>query len=382
MRVMKLESVAPIVARFLGMEADSLRQHFFPATEDYLPQIITMRQVFICCPPLQDEAYLRWRYQFTGPDRTDALDDNRIWVFTRDGTVLGFVGVEAIQLRIDGGDVKAAKVMDLVVRPEVDGKGLGVWMNLALQQMGRPIIALGSNKNSLGIVSKLFHRLPSQKVYKNILNSSYYFSTRSPQSVLIKPVSLVYDFGLRFLLLAQSALPSRKLRLEEISRFDHNRHGPALAEMNHFGIQLKRDCDYLNWRLFDNPRDRVEVTGLWLSERLVGYLALAYRMRSEHGVPVTQVFVLDWGLLPGERYSKLLVATLRIFQRSLQRQGIESISAFSYDARSDAILRRAGLHRREDETKTVSIFVDDPKSLHIMQRADEWFLTGADTDYA
>lgn len=381
MRSMKLETVTPIVARLLGMEPEELTRHFYPSDEKHLPQILAMRQTFISASPSLDESYLRWRYSFSPCEQGQELSENRIWVFTAGEAVLGFVGVESVNLLVDGEKVEATKVMDLAVKPEVDGKGLGVWMNLVLQRMGRPIIALGSNKNSLGIVSKLFHRLPNQHVYKNILNSRYYFAGKSSHGLLTTSASAFYDAGLSCLLLAKSVASPATPRLEAITRFDSS-HAQPLAAMNHFGIQLRRDCEYLNWRLFDNPRDRVEVTGIWLGDRMVGYFALAFRLQSGHGTNVVQVFILDWGLLDGKQYEKVLITALWKCQRSLQQQGVESISAFSYDACSDRILRNAGLHHRDDSTKTVSIFAKDPEALLKMQRAERWFLTGADTDYA
>lgn len=380
MRGIKLETVTPIVARFLGIEPEDLQRHFYPADESHLPQILAMRKKHVSAALSQDEAYLRWRYTFSKYEQGQELIENRMWIFTADTAVLGFVGVESINLLVDGDDIQAVKVMDLAVMPEVDGKGLGVWMNLALQQMGRPVIALGSNKNSLGIVSKIFHRLPSQKVYKNILNSRYYFSGRSNRGLLTTSASFLYDTGLSCLLLVKSLGLPKSPKLEGIARFDSS-HAKALAEMNHFGIQLRRDCDYLNWRLFDNPRDRVEVSGIWLGDSLVGYFALAFRTTAKNA-DLVQTFILDWGLLPGKKFEKILTSSLWKSQRSLQRQGVESISAFGYDACSDRILRNAGLHLRDDDTKTVSVFAKNTKDLIKMQRAERWFLTGADTDYA
>lgn len=381
MRGMSLETVTPIIARFLGLKQEDLLRHFYPASEHHLPQILGMRQKFISHTLEDDEAYLRWRYNFSAWEPGQELNENRIWVFTKDETVLGFVGVESVNLLVDGSNLKAAKVMDLAVKPEVDGKGLGVWMNLVLQRMGRPIIALGSNKNSLGIVSKLFHRLPSQKVYKNLLTSRHYFVAKSKYGLLAKSASVVYDASLYCLLLLKSTASSPKLKLQRIERFNSS-HAASLAEMNHFGIQLRRDCGYLNWRLFDNPRDHVEVTGFWLGEQLAGYLALAHRPQRRDKARPVQVFILDWGLLPGKKYEKILIAALWRRQRDLQQQGVESISAFSYDRRSDKLLRSAGLHQRHDNTKTVSIFAKHPDTLHKLQRAERWFLTGSDTDYA
>lgn len=379
---MKLEKVQPLVARFLGIEPDLMEQHFYPATDSHFKQIIDIRQEMISRPPSEDETYLRWRYNFSSNMPGAAVNENRIWIFTKNDVILGFVGVEASTLTVDGKDIPAIKVMDLIVKPEVDRKGLGVWMNLKLQTMGFPIIALGSNENSLGIVSKLFHRMPNQRVYKNILNSAHYFSRKLNNAFLAGTLSTIYDASFPLLLQTRVLSSGPRTELRQIERF-FPYHNAALAAMqlHEQGVQFKRDCDFLNWRFFENPRDNVEVVGLWRNDQLIGYLALAFRPRDKHN-PARQAFILDWGVAPGKGLQRSLAAVLIECQRKLRKEGFESISAFSYDQKSDKILRRAGLHLRSDDTKTVSIFVENNASLNTLKQTGRWFLTGADTDYA
>ncbi|MEX1032934.1 MAG: hypothetical protein WDZ30_06205 [Cellvibrionaceae bacterium] len=383
---MKLEKVEPIVARFLGLDPLDMARHFYPATGDHLQQIVDIRQEIISRSADDDSAYLKWRYNFSSNQSDDVLTTNRVWIFIKDEVILGFLGVEAAELVINNTTVKALKVMDLVVKPELDGKGLGVWMNLRLQQMGRPVIALGSNSNSLGIVSKIFQRMPNQKVYKSILNSFHYFRSKTDNKVIAHCVAPIYDASIFLLLSARLSAQlifsvKTQVGIRKLARFDVA-DDPILLQMNNGHIRFKRDHKSLNWRLFQNPRDVVEVQGLHENGNLVGYVALAFRSRNMNNQITRQVFILDWGLLPDGKYSAFLKTALMKIQSSLKKQGIESISAFSYDDRSNRIFRQSGLRHRDDDTKTVSIFSNNPATLEKLKCADQWFLTGADTDYA
>lgn len=378
---MQLGKVEALVARFVAPEASDLAAYFYPATEQHLSQIVALRQSMVERTPEQDESYLRWRYCFSQIENADPLTANHIWVFCKDGEVLGFIGVEAATICIHGRDASAIKVMDLMVKPEVDRRGLGVWMNLKLQSFGLPIIALGSNRNSLGIMSKLFHRMPNQQVYKGILNSANYFSRRTKNVVMARFFTGLYNLGVPLLLGSRRIKAGgRGIIMRNLPRFDAS-NDLDLSQMQHTGIQFRRNASYLNWRFFDIPSEKVDVLGLWEDQRLIGYLALSLRAAGPDHSRMS-AFLLDWAAWNGKPYQQALLAALLDCQRRLRREGFESISAFASSRDQQLMLRRAFLHRRKDDSKTVSIFVNDPFSFQALCNSSEWSLTGADTDYA
>lgn len=378
---MQLGKVEALVTRFVAPEAADLGQYFHPATEQHLSQIVAMRQRMVDRSPEQDESYLRWRYCFSQLENTDPLAANHIWVFCKDDEVLGFIGVEAATICIHGRDARAIKVMDLMVKAEVDRRGLGVWMNLKLQSFGLPVIALGSNRNSLGIMSKLFHRMPNQQVYKSILNSANYFNRRTQNAVMARFFTCLYNLGLPLLLRSRRIKAGgRGIIMRNLPRFDASNDWD-LSQMQHTGIQFRRNASYLNWRFFDIPTEKVEVLGLWEGQHLVGYLALSLRSTGPDHSRMS-AFLLDWAAWSGKPYQQALLAALLDCQKRLRREGFESIAAFASSSDQHILLRRAFLHRRKDESKTVSIFVNDPFSFQALCNSSEWSLTGADTDYA
>lgn len=392
---MRIEKVETLVARFLSIEPGRMADHFRPASGEQLSQIIAIRQHFVRQTAEDDEQYLRWRYRFdVTSEGSELLNDNRVWVFCKEGEILGFVGVEACKLLVDNKPVKAVKLMDLVVKPEVDRKGLGVWMNLRLQSMGCPIVTLGSNRNSIGIMSKLFQRLPNQRVYKNVLNGRAYIQarlagvrdgapskTRFSRRLVAYAAAAVYDAGYPLLLKAQAFTPRKGTSVRIIERFS-SEHNASLRAMNGDRIRLLRSSESLNWRFFDNPRDQVQVNGIWEHDQLIGYVAIALRQKIHSGVLYKSAFLLDWGILPGRLRQRVLVRVMRDCQRGLRQKNYESITAFGYGSAHDQLLRRAGLYLRDDDSKTVSIYSDDKALLHKLLDGDGWSLTGADTDYA
>lgn len=375
---MKLERVQVVVARLLGLEPASMDECFLPATERDLPQILRLRQTLVEQSAIRDRDYLQWRYRFSPVSGSDSLDQNRIWVFSRGQRVLGMLGVESIRLHVDGRVVPAYKVMDLLVSPDVDRKGLGVWMQLKLQSLGRPVIALGSNPNSVGIISKLFRRLPNQLVYKTVLDSRPYFSARQPYAPVAGLLSRLYYLALSTTLLSRQIAHGRPGKTVVIGKFSPQDER-LLGQMNRGAVHFDRSADYLNWRLLGNPMDRVTITTVNRDKQMTGYFAIALR---DSAGRVKNASLLDWGVSKDRDSEGMLIAALIECQRRLRKAGVTSITAFAYNEDSRRLLRKAGFCSRTDDSKTVSLYCADPVLLQTLSESSRWFITGADTDYA
>ena len=74
--------------------------------------------------------------------------------------------------------VDALSLMDIMVQPELDGSGLGIWLNMAVFEQHPVVIEIGANPNSLGLINRLFHRLPDRKVYVAPLSFSRFLANR------------------------------------------------------------------------------------------------------------------------------------------------------------------------------------------------------------
>ena len=375
MRRPKLKSISPVIAQCLQIPPAELIPSFKPLDQEMLSQVLDLRQrICVDKSRVEDEKYLQWRYQFSSPKKPlKPEQDRRLWGIVYNQKVYGFLGIEPIQLHIKGEIVVALKVMDLAVLPELQGKGIGVWMNICVQDFGLPVLVVGSNKNSVDIVSNLFYRLADRQVYRNILNGEYFFKSRMSIPFLADISRHVYRFLLRGFLSAKS-LGTATVAIRPIEQFG-NCHENFLAGLYPHLIHAIRDCVFLNWRLFDNPYDKATVFGLFRGNEIVGYIAICTRHDRDN---VKDAVILDWGVTTGDQNA--LSEALIYIQKKLLKEGYDSITAVSYDKWSATSFQRAGLIHRQDNSKTFTVFCTD-EALHAqISDPQSWFLTGADGD--
>lgn len=377
MKRINLKQIEPIISRLLNISAQELDSHFFPAQEKHIDEIVNMRQRILPeQTSAEDKKYLEWRYNF-GPylSKEEALNENRMWVFAIDNEVLAVVGVQAINICAANRVIPSLTTMDLIAKAEHEGKGLGVWINLKIQDSGRPILAMGSNKNSVGIVSKLFQRMPHRKVYRNILSSPKYFAKKTNNIFLGNALAKIYKIyiGIRLRLLS-SGLNSN-YSIKKLSSFSEC-HSDFVADLNMEDVFIQRNTSTLNWRLFDYPRESVDTYGIHLDNQIVAYISIAISNSTKESTAT----ILDWGcrkdLLDLKNFSRILSK----IQWGLLKANIADVTAYGYDNYSDQLFRRAGIGYRNDESKTLSLFCADENTFKVLSNGEQWFLTGFDAD--
>src|SRR5688500_10367936 len=98
-----------VLARLMGRTEAELDAAFERASLRDLPSMLDLRaEVLGRELTWDDAAYLRWRYF----ERAEGAPDNALWVFRdRDGGVLGSLGVEPLELHLDGELCQAFRYM-------------------------------------------------------------------------------------------------------------------------------------------------------------------------------------------------------------------------------------------------------------------------------
>jgi hypothetical protein len=118
-----------LVSRVLGLTPEELRASFRPAGAQDLPALIELRRRILGdALTWDDRQYLLWRYDFEG--RPDS--PGRVMVAAHAGKLLGVIGAERVRLARGSEVLDAVSLMDIMVQPELDGSGLGIWMNMAI----------------------------------------------------------------------------------------------------------------------------------------------------------------------------------------------------------------------------------------------------------
>jgi hypothetical protein len=368
------EKTTSLVSRALKLRPEALEAGFRPATTEDLAQVLALRSsVFGAALRWDDQKYLGWRYHFGSAGR----GRGECWVVRTGDEVLGLVGTEKISLLHRGHAVPGLSVMDIAVRPELDGVGLGVWMAMRLCAQNECVLAIGSNAHSRAIVSRVFSRVPDRHSYAHLIEFKPMFRRRLKNPWMALAGAALAHGAMSAWRGAAFATRSRAITVRALQRFDAD-VGPLIAaSQSAHEISVARDAEFLNWRLFGNPRTMYSVWGARQEDRLVGYIAVQTPKANDGA----KSLVIEDMLVraDGRRVAVLQALLSKVFGLALD-QGCERISVIACHEATERVLRWYGFFPHRADAETLSVSCRDAQLNAAVSAGVPWHLTGANTD--
>ena len=370
------DKVVAYLAAALSMPAERVGKSFRVATPGDIPKILELRRETLGdVLGSDDEKYWHWKYL-----EQPGIADGEIpcWVFEKGAEIIGAMGFERVRLNVKGKVHHAVWSYDIMVRPDYDGRGLGVLMNLVFQERFPLLVVLGTNERSTGMLERLFTRLPSLRCWKKVITTRPFFKRRLGSPVLVTALSTVCDP-----LLAASAwwrrqeVP-REIEFRALDRFDQRVDLLCDRVSRRGKVLVQRSQDYLNWRFGRDPRWKYDCYGAFTGNQLRGYIVT--RMIRQNGSK--SGLIVDW-LCDDQAHSRSISMTRVLMQFALERltsKGANAAHVLSCDGASEGALRDLDFSR--DPAEDVPFFVGaSPKELeHHVLADDNWFLTRGDSD--
>ena len=356
------------------MSAEDLSASCRPAVWADLPAILALRTRVIGGDiSWDDEAYMAWRYRLGRPQ----AGGGECWVLVRDGALLGMVGTQDLVLRCDGQSCPALSLMDILIQPELESVGLGVWLNLFIQEQTTATLAIGANANSIGMVGRLFDTLPNRRSFVHPVKLAHFLSKRLAVPGLhhLMAVGLETMMRLGRALLLAPWLPSA-IQVKPLTQLD-----TTLNELNdQLGIDrvvhAERPLAQLNWRLFNNPMGQTEAWGAWSKGRLLGYMATRITPLEDGRQAMT---VLDLAVpLPSARLA-LRALLWRMLEEAWRHQ-VEYVNITSYRHDVERELRRAGFRQQPHPFEVVGWTCRDEGFKALVETRTNWTLSEIHTD--
>jgi hypothetical protein len=320
-----------------------------------------------------DEQFVRWRY-FS--DR-GVNGEAPYWVFVKGAEVLAACGLEPVTLVVDGSPLPAVRTLDIMVRPDLDGLGLGVFMNLALFKHFPVALVTGSNQRSHNLLTRMFHHTTDLRFWKLPVSARPLLDTR-------------ISFGP---LAAIAALPlNGLLRLRRAAARMETPTGVAIREIREFGAEvtdLSRRCEtpgrlfvrrsdeYLNWRFVRNPRCHYEILGAFSDSGLEGYIVTRFnRVRPNER---REAEIVDW-LVPRGADASTLAALVYAAVDRLIGEGAAIVTCAASSAEAEPAMQANGFHLRPAERVPFFVRAADPALHARLSTAGDWFVTRGDYD--
>jgi hypothetical protein len=368
------EFLAPYVGPALGISSDALEHACRPAHEHEIPAVLDLRRSVITGMWWDDDRFVRWRY-FSR--RTDA-GETPYWVFVRDGEVLAACGLEPVTLAVDGRPVPAVRTLDIMVRPRVDGLGLGVFMNLVLFRRFPIILVTGSNDRSHALLTRMFHPTTDLQFWRRPIRARSVVGkvARGPLNTVVAwPLDLLLSVDRS---ISRVSAPSG-IVIAEMTEFDSRVTELSRRCEVEGRVIVRRSDEYLNWRFAQNPRCRYRIFGAFSSDRLEGYLVTRFNLSKPN--PLRSAEIVDWLVPPSlDSSSSVLAGLVQAATDECRDGGAWSITCAGVDQDIAAVMEATGFRFRPGERLPFFFKASDPAVHRRLSAAADWYLTRGDFD--
>lgn len=367
-----------VLAKRLGCSHEQMLQGWAPAQAEDLDAVVAWRvenqpeEL-----PRDDRRYLRWRYNF-GDNAQPGNHKSYLWLLKIDGDILGMMGAQHHRLHAAGMHRDIAYPLDLLVRKDLNGSGLGAWINLAMQD-NYPILLVigGGTRESAGLIRRLFRVMPDRKTWKLPVSTEGTLRRLLHNNALARGLSAVADPLLSLSRsLHRSAWQARSIRLQAVDRFPEE-----IAELTGAwpkdDIYLERSADFLNWRFIDNPGIDYQALLVYRQQQLIGYVVYQLYNSVENKQIQAAIDDVIWRREGSEAEQQaLLRQMLAASIRHIIAGEARLVTFASYGTQTEKALQQLGFRRREDG-QTFAIYSALPDDEYLFQ-AERWYLSSAE----
>jgi len=312
---------------------------------------------------------LRWNWQYL-QNPNNPPGGPQIWLAREGPTIIGQYATMPVRLTLTGQDIAGSWGMDVMVAPERQRQGIGEVLFRTWDQHVGASLGLGLSASSL----RLFKKLKWPEV--------------GPVPCLVKPLTrrairrANWPMSLNRLVSALTypyvSFISRNkplhAQIEPVRHFDDRftklweRVGPS------FGLAVRRDAAYLNWKYVEPPHVRYSIVALKRDETIGGYAV--YRHLQEPRGRVT--ILVDYLVDPADAVG--LETLLRWVDREARAADSDKVRLFSMHAGFRRLLRHSGYFNVKSTLEFTIRVNAVPVPSGFYDHTDDWHFTLGDSD--
>src|SRR5262245_17617664 len=276
----------------------------------------------------------RWRWQYLENPATPS-DGPEIWVAREGGQVLGQYASMPVRLFWGGREVRSSWGMDVFLRDDARGKGIGARLFTAWSDHVEVALGLGLTPSSYGLFKKLrYHDVGPVPFFQKVLDPVA-VARRRVGRVMAVPAGWALRGALSLLDPAAPA-PTGRVLVERVTGFSADCDTLWERCRAAYAMCVRRDQAYLNWKYGACPTRSYELR----EARKDGLLTGIAVSRHEDYKGLRLGWLIDLFADPGDRETKhaLLADVLLGFREA----GVARVQAFSMNAALAADLRLHG----------------------------------------
>jgi GNAT superfamily N-acetyltransferase len=279
----------------------------------------------------------RWRWQYLDNPQA-GTEGPEIWV-ARDGdSLLGQYASMPVYLQWGGREVRSSWGMDVFLRPEARGKGVGALLFTTWSDHVDVALGLGLTPSSYGLFKKLrYDDVGPVPFFQSILDPVAIARRRFGDG-LARPLGSLFGLGLR-LLHPESASSGSRVEVRPVTEFSAECDTLWKRCKGAYAMCARRDQAYLNWKYVACPTRRYDLKEARKDGLLTGFAV----SRHEEYRGLRLGWLIDVFADPQDRETKdALIGSLL---DSFRAQGVARAQAFSMNAALSADLLRRGFLR-------------------------------------
>jgi GNAT superfamily N-acetyltransferase len=316
-----------------------------------------------------DASQFRWAWQYL-QNPNNPPDGPQIWLAREGPTIVGQYATMPVRLALKGQDIPGSWGMDVMVAPERQRQGIGEVLFRTWDQNVGASLGLGLSPSS--------HRLFQKMKWPEV----------GPVPCLVKPLTR------RAVRRANWPMPLNRLvsalTYPYISFISRNRPlGAQIEPLRHFderftelwtrvaptfGLAVKRDAAYLNWKYVEPPHVRYSIVALKRDETIGGYAVYRHVQEARGRVTILVDFLVD----PSDRVG--FETLLRWIDREARAADSDKIRLFSMHAGFRRLLRRSGYFNVKSTLEFTIKVNAVPVPATFYERTDDWHFTLGDSD--
>ncbi len=284
---------------------------------------------------MTERSRARWRWQYLDNPMTPP-EGPSIWVATEGETVLGQYASMPVRLHWGGREVDSSWGMDVFLRPEARGKGIGARLFTAWADSVSVALGLGLTDSSYGLFKKLrYEDVGPIPFFQKVLDAKALAARRAGAALggALGPVA-----GAAFELVHPECEhpEAASVAVARSHGFTPEYDGLWERARSSYAMCVRRDRSYLDWKYRRVPHRSYAVHEARRGGGLTGYAV----SRHEDYEGMRLGWVVDVFADAKDHATKdaLLAAVLREFRD----HGVARVQAFSLNAALGADLRRRG----------------------------------------
>ncbi len=316
-----------------------------------------------------DASQLRWSWQYL-QNPNNPPDGPQIWLAREGPSVVGQYATMPVRLTMKGVDIPGSWGMDVMVAPERQRQGIGEVLFRTWDQNVGASLGLGLSPSS----RRLFQKLRWPEIV--------------PVPCLVKPLTrravrhanwpvpvnrLVSALSFPFIRIISRTKPLRA-QVEPIRHFDDRFTELWNGVASLFGLAVRRDAPYLNWKYVEPPHVRYSIVALKRDETIGGYAVYRHVQEPRGRVTILVDFLVD----PADPVG--FETLLRWVDREARAADSDKIRVFSMHAGFRKRLRHSGYFTVKSTLEFMAKINAVPVPADFYEHADDWHVTLGDSD--